>query len=343
VAEKQITKDRQARTLRGWMFGLHATFIIDVGGRLGYFAELKRRGGAASAQELAAGVGIDPWRTEVWCRAACTVGVLGYDDDKGFVFAPFMDELLDDGAPDLLTAHILTSLTHDYLAYPEMFRSGATKPFSAHGTDFFSYQGRISAQRAPLIASVARKLPGVEERLHAGGAMMDVGSGSGTVLIEFARQFPQCRVTGVEPFAHFLDTAQQTINAHGLSERIRLAPVGAEQIDFSQEFDLVTMVQVFHEVPDGAKADILRRCHQSLKPGGILLLVDRCAPANGADLRDRRFTMSILEQWFEVTWGNIVNTRGQILQMLNDAGFTVSQESADLVPTYWTFVAKKAG
>jgi cyclopropane fatty-acyl-phospholipid synthase-like methyltransferase len=183
----------------------------------------------------------------------------------------------------------------------------------------------------------------VEERLHAGGAIMDVGSGSGTVLVEFARRFPHCRVTGVEPFGHFLGTAQQTINAHGLSDRIRLEPVGAEQMSFSQEFDLVTMVQVFHEVPDQAKADILHRCHQSLKPGGVLLLVDRCTPANGAELRDRRFTMSILEQWFEVTWGNIVNTRGEILQMLNDTGFIVTQENADLVPTYWTFVAEKAG
>jgi cyclopropane fatty-acyl-phospholipid synthase-like methyltransferase len=182
----------------------------------------------------------------------------------------------------------------------------------------------------------------MNERLRAGGAIMDVGSGSGTILIEFARQFPQCHITGVEPFGHFLATAQQAIKANGLSDRIRLAPVGAEQITFSQEFDLVTMVQVFHEVPDRAKVDILHRCYQSLKPGGILVLVDRCSPANGADLRDRRFTMSILEQWFEVTWGNIVNTRSEILQMLNDTGFTVTQENAELVPTYWTFVAEKS-
>ena len=53
MADRQLTKESQARTLRGWMLGLHATHIIDIGGRLGYFAELKRRGGAASAQELA--------------------------------------------------------------------------------------------------------------------------------------------------------------------------------------------------------------------------------------------------------------------------------------------------
>ncbi|MBM4258035.1 MAG: class I SAM-dependent methyltransferase [Deltaproteobacteria bacterium] len=343
MPDKQITKDSQARVVRGWMFGLHATFIIDTGGRLGYFAELKRRGGAASAQELAAGTKLDPWHTEVWCRAACTAGILNYDDSKGFVFAPFMDEVLAEGSPDLIGAHILTSLARDYLDYPEMFRSGAVRPFSAHAEDFYSFQGQISAQRAPQVVSVARQLPGIEQRLQASGAaVMDVGSGSGTVLIEFAKQFPHCQVTGVEPFGHFQETSKRAIAASGLHNRIRLAAVGAEQIDFRNEFDLITMVQVFHEVPDQAKQDILRRCQQSLKPGGTLLLIDRCAPANGNDLRDRRFTMSIIEQWFEVTWGNIVNTRPEIMQMLQGAGFTIQQENADLMPTYWTFVAQKS-
>jgi len=341
MPNKELTKDSQARVVRGWMFGLHATFIIDTGGRLGYFTELKRRGGAASAQELATGLGLDPWRTEVWCRAACTVGILNYDDTRGFVFAPFMDELLEDTSPDLLTAHILTSLTRDYLAYPERFRTGETTAFSAHEPEFFAIQGHISALRAPQVVAVARKLPGIEERLNAGGAVMDVGSGSGTVLIEFAKQFPTSRVTGVEPFGHFIETSQKAISTNGHTHRIRLAPIGAEQISFSNEFDLITMIQVFHEVPDKAKANILRRCYESLKPDGTLLLIDRCAPANGDDLRDRRFTMSIIEQYFEVTWGNVVNSRPEIMQMLQDARFIIAQENAEMMPTYWTFVAKK--
>ncbi|MGE0826353.1 MAG: cyclopropane-fatty-acyl-phospholipid synthase family protein [Candidatus Binatia bacterium] len=341
MPDKQITKDNQARTIRGWLFGLHATSIINVGGRVGYFAELRRRGGAASAQDLAVGTGLDPWRTAVWCRAACAVGILTYEDQRGFTFAPFMDELLADGAPDLLTAHILTTLSQDYLEYPEMFRSGATKPFSAHDKDFFSFQGQISALRAPQVVSLVKQFPAIAARLQNGGAVMDIGSGSGTVLVEFARQFPTCRVIGVEPFGHFIETSQRAIQNAGVADRVRIEPIGAEQINFNQDFDLITMVQVFHEVPDKAKSAILCCCYQSLKPDGTLLLIDRCAPANGNDLRDRRFTMSIIEQWFEVTWGNVVNSRPEILQMLQEAGFIVTHDNADLMPTYWTFVAEK--
>ena len=104
---------------------------------------------------------------------------------------------------------------------------------------------------------------------------MDVGSGSGTVLIEFARQFPRSAASLVlEPFDHFITTSQKAIHdprTHrsgiGLATRWR-----GTNTTLTSEFDLITMVQVFHEVPDRAKADILRRCHQSLKPGGTLLL-----------------------------------------------------------------------
>ncbi len=342
MAERQLTKESQARLLRGWMLGLHATHILDIGGRLGYFTELKRQGGAASAQQLAAALKLDPWRTEVWCRAACAVGVLGYDDSKGFTFAPFMDALLSEESPELLTTHVLASLSRDFPEYPEAFRTGMTKRFHDHDVDFFFHQSRIAALRAPEIVAAARRLPGVEARLNVGGRIMDVGSGSGTVLAQFAVEFPACQVTGIEPLPYFVESSRQLLRERGVEGRVRIEPVGGEQMNFDQEFDLITMVQVFHELPDRAKTDILRRCWQSLKSGGVLLLVDRCSPANGADLRDRRFTMSILEQWFEVTWGNIVNTRAEILQMLNDTDFTVLQENAEVVPTYWTFVAEKA-
>jgi len=37
----------------------------------------------------------------------------------------------------------------------------------------------------------------------------------------------------------------------------------------------------------------------------------------------------------------IANTRSEILQMLQGTGFTVTQESTEIVPTYWTFVAQE--
>lgn len=345
MPERPVTKKSQASTLRGWMLGLHATHILDIGGRLGYFSELHRRGGNATAAELAAAQNLDPWRTEVWCKAACTVGILHASDEiqeTSFSFAPFMDELLAENAPDLLASHVIASLSRDYPAYPDAFRTGATKTFHDHDEDFFSHQGRISALRAPLVVAAARKLPGVEERLSAGGTALDIGSGSGTVLTSFADAFPNCQVVGIEPLPYFVKASRRLIQKCGLEARVRVESVGGEQMGFDQNIDLITMVQVFHELPDKEKINILRQCRIGLKPRGSLLIVDRCSPETAADIQDRRFTMSIIEQWFEVTWGNVVNTRSEILNMLQETGFTVTQENHEIVPTYWSFVAEKA-
>ena len=341
MSNKEITKNSQARMIRNWMLGLHATHITDIGGRLGYFAEMRRHGGTVSAEELAESLELDPWRTKVWCQAACAVGILQAGGDTQFTFAPFMDELLGDEAPELLTTHVLASLSRDFPAYPDAFRTGALKTFHDHDEDFFHQQGKVSALRAPVVVAAARKLPGMEERLGAGGRVMDIGSGSGTVIVRFAEEFAHCRVTGIEPLAYFAEASRKLLQEKGLDGRVDVRSVGGEALSFENAFDLITMVQVFHELPDAKKVDILCGCQRSLKPGGILLLVDRCAPETGADLHDRRFTMSILEQWFEVTWGNIVNTRSDILKMLGDTGFSVTQENPDIVPTYWTFVAEK--
>ena len=93
MSNKEITKNSQARMIRSWMLGLHATHITDIGGRLGYFSEMRRRGGTVSAEALAAALKLDPWRTKVWCQAACAVGVLQADGDTQFTFAPFMNEI----------------------------------------------------------------------------------------------------------------------------------------------------------------------------------------------------------------------------------------------------------
>ena len=100
MPKKEMTKESQARRMRGWMLGLHATHITDVGGKLGYFAELRRRGGTASAEELAEALTLDPWSTRVWCQASCAVGLLRSDDGQHFMFAPFMDELLAETSPE---------------------------------------------------------------------------------------------------------------------------------------------------------------------------------------------------------------------------------------------------
>jgi SAM-dependent methyltransferase len=338
----EATREQQARKLRGWMLGLHATHLIDIGGRLGYLDALRRAGGPVPAEALARATELDPWQTEVWCQAACTIGILDYRPGEGFGFAPHIGELLAAESPELATFHMLASIARDFPSYPRAFRTGARKPFSDHDEDFFFHQTRVAAHRGPVVVDAALAIPELARRLDAGGALLDVGAGGGGVLLAFAERLPTLRAVGIEPLPYFATRAANAIAEAGLDDRVTVRAIPAEQIDFEAEFDLVTLVQVFHELPPESKREILRRCRRALRDGGHLLIIDRCVPGDESEIGDRRFTMSVLEQWFEVTWGNVVNTRNEIAGMLEECGFSLASEDEKSVPTYWIFVARPA-
>jgi len=338
----EATREQQARKLRGWMLGLHATHLIDIGGRLGLFDALRRAGGPARAAALAEVAELDPWLTEVWCQAACSIGILEHESGAGYGFAPHLDELLAAEGPELPTFHMLASIARDFADYPNAFRTGSRKPFSAHDEDFFFHQTRVAAHRGPVVVAAALAIPGLAPRLEAGGALLDIGAGGGGLLRAFGERLPQVQGVGVEPLPYFAERAATVLAEAGMANRISVRAIAAEKMDFDAEFDLVTQVQVFHELPPEHKREILRRCRRALREDGRLLIVDRCVPGDESEIGDRRFTMSVLEQWFEVTWGNVVNTRDEIVRMLEETGFALDSEDEKSVPTYWSFVARPA-
>jgi SAM-dependent methyltransferase len=328
------------------MLGFHAVYLIDAGGRLGFFEALRQLGGVAQPAALAAELAYGERMTQVWCQAACGVGVLSYQPSAGYRFADGMDEVLGEAGGDLPSAHLLAEIARDFAELPEAYRDGgaggdgARRRFSDHAAEFYAFQSRVAALRSPLVADYLLGLPGLSERLRDGGAALDIGSGAGGLLLALTERAPSLRATGVEPLPYFVERSREAIQAAGVGDRAQVEAVPAETMEFVEEFDVVTQVQVFHELPHAKKPAILRACRRALRNDGFLVLIDRCLPGSEEEIGDRRFTMSVLEQWFEVSWGNVVHTRAEILQMLDDAGFSVAVEDEKAVPTYWTFVAR---
>ncbi len=132
-----------------------------------------------------------------------------------------------------------------------------------YGTDFrpASPLGRLvvpmlPGKRAQLVA-LARNLPAV----RSGATLLDVGCGNGNFL-DFARR-AGWRVAGVEPDPLAVETAR----GRGLEVR----PGGIELLaGASAAFDVVTLSHVIEHVHEPLQ--MLRACHQLLKPGGALWL-----------------------------------------------------------------------
>ena len=84
--------------------------------------------------------------------------------------------------------------------------------------------------------------------------------------------WPRLHVTGLDLSPHYLDAARRTLAPWS---RTRFVEGVAEAMPFADgEFDIVTCIYLFHELPPRVRAAVAREIARVLRPGGTLILVD---------------------------------------------------------------------
>ena len=334
VISPATTRMAQMGKVFGYLKGLHATHLIDLGTRLGLFRHLASVPAGVPPETLAAAVGLVPHYVRVWCEAACALELLDYEPAVGYRLAPCMDELL--GQPEgtfylgaFPDAHL--QVARDYARYPALFRTGEVYPYQQHDAPFL--QAVAAALRTlprMFVEAVLPTLPGLQARLEAGATILDVGCGAGYALVEFAERYPRVRCVGLDVEATSIAMAQELIKARGLGDRVAVHRVEgtAWPADCVRAFDLVTTFLVLHEIHPDLKETVLRQCAQALRPDGLLLLFDEPYPSGPAELRDLTQIYAALAQWYELTWGNIVNTKEEIAAFLAQQGLRIVNETS---------------
>jgi SAM-dependent methyltransferase len=318
----------------GYLKGLHATFLMDFGTKMGLFARLAEEPGGLSSDLLAASLNLHPPYVRQWCDTACALELLDYDPSSGYRLAPFMDEVL--GEPEgtyyvgkFPSVHLL--LARDYARYPELFRTGGIYAYQDHDDVFFRgiAEGLRTLPRM-FLDGVMPSLPKLQQRLQAGAAVLDVGCGGGHAIVEFAERYPNCRCLGIDVEETSIRIAQELIRSRGLDERVEARLVDAPSLpaEYEGAFDLVTTFLVLHEIVPDLKEAVLRQCAHALRPGGQLLIFDERYPSSPAELRDSAQIFAVMAQWYELTWGNIVNTREEIRGLLEQQNLEIVDESS---------------
>lgn len=111
----------------------------------------------------------------------------------------------------------------------------------------------------------------------AGGAILEIGCGTGRNLIRIARLYPGCSCHGLDVSEAMLATARDSVARAGLEDRITLAQ--GDATDFDPEslfgragFDRIVISYALSMIPpwQGVVTEALRR----LSPGGSLHIVD---------------------------------------------------------------------
>ena len=125
-------------------------------------------------------------------------------------------------------------------------------------------------------------------RFDDGEGLVDVGGGSGELLLHILRGRPSLRGV-IYDRAHARAGAQQAIESAGIGERCEFV-AGSFFEGVPREADTYLLKSVLHNWDDQRALVILRQCRVAMGPTARLLIVERIAPKRwGPTLRIGRW------------------------------------------------------
>jgi cyclopropane fatty-acyl-phospholipid synthase-like methyltransferase len=169
--------------------------------------------------------------------------------------------------------------------------------------------------------------------------ILDVGCGGGWAVVQIAERFPKTYCVGIDVEPYSVELAQRLIVERGLADRCEVRLQSVDQLGEDGAYDVATSFLVVHEIAPTLKPAAFEAVARALKPSGRFLIFDEAYPEADEALRTMPTRFAALAQWYEVTWGNVVNTRSELHALCREAGLQVAEETG--VSRFHIMVAAK--
>lgn len=122
--------------------------------------------------------------------------------------------------------------------------------------------------------------------------VLDVACGTGRFLSMIHALLPQARLYGVDLSPHYVARARE--NLRHVPGGVGLLVENAEAMPLDEgSFDAATSVFLFHELPHGARRNVLRETWRVLREGGRFVIVDSLQRGDAAQKG-----LSVFSEWF---------------------------------------------
>ncbi len=193
-------------------------------------------------------------------------------------------------------------------------------------TPWFDVVARVAVRDDFLKRRLSELLP-----LAPGQSVLDVGCGTGTLLLRLHERQPEARLFGVDADPDALALAEQK----GRQRRVNwsLLAASATRLPFpDSHFDAVVTSLVFHHLTTPQKQQALGEIRRVLRPEGRLLLADYDAPRTW--LERLAFLPVRLFDGFDATEAHV---QGALPVLLQAAGFAAVEVCAE-IPTAFGYI-----
>ncbi|MDR9459237.1 MAG: class I SAM-dependent methyltransferase [Dehalococcoidia bacterium] len=321
------TFDEQRARLQSYERGFFAVYLMRIGIDLGIFKKLSSLDKGISSSDLASELGLHEPYVRVWCQAGYHLAILEVDEASNFLLAPHVGPLLADTENPYYFGHtidIRTRYMADHLLrHPEYYKSGNIYSCKADGADFSRAQKAMTNHSIPALylLMLIPSIPGLKERLDAGMRILDIGCGTGALMIQLAKTFPKCEFVGIELDGFAVEDAQRHIRDNGVEGRVFAQLIDASSMKYDGKYDLINMAMVLHEIECDARYRSMSNCFKVLNDSGEIVILDFAYPESLQDFRKPEYTMGIMDQFYELTRGSELLSWTAKQQLLLGCGF----------------------
>ena len=154
--------------------------------------------------------------------------------------------------------------------------------------------------------------------------ILDVGCGTGRFLLQLSRALPSAKLYGLDMSGPYLLEASALLagtDASFMAENAEALPLADEQ------FDAVTSVYLFHELPADARRRVMREARRVLVPGGRFVVMDSAQLAESRALEPvmQAFPAAYHEPYYK---GYL---RDDLADVMRESGFEVESSAPYLV------------
>jgi SAM-dependent methyltransferase len=258
-----------------------------LGDRLGFFCALAEHG-PVSASDFARRQGVCPEMTAEWLCVMTCAGYLEYEPNDDLYTLPPEHAIIlaNDKGPMCFAGGIqqIGGFVDQLPGLLDAFRNGGGVPQAFYSEDLREGMERLSATwfEHELVDHWIGVLPGVVDKLRAGGTVADVGCGGGRALIRLAKVFPASRFVGYDAFPAATERAMRNAAEAEVGDRVTFETCDVMK-GIPAVFDLVTAFDSLHDLLN--PLDGLAALARGLKKDGTLLVLELGASSellNGA-------------------------------------------------------------
>jgi len=159
-----------------------------------------------------------------------------------------------------------------------------------------------------------------QANIKPGQSILDIGCGTGTLVVLLKRQFAAVQVAGLDPDPKALRRAKNKVRRAAVS--VQLDQGFADELPYEKgSFDRVLSSFMLHHLDEQERENTLAEVLRVLKPAGTFHLLDFAADDHGSHGR----------------WDRLIHSHAQlkdnveerILQLIRRAGFTNAEKVKD--------------